>query len=105
MPFMFYSKNLESLNELVFRHNIWGARKGRVQSSLENNPEHFKSGEKILWYHSKTKSFYGYSTIKNTQFYNNESVEMENDFIAFDLEDSVKFQNPIKINNQLKEDI
>ena len=62
MPFMFYSKNLESLNELVFRHNIWGARRGKVQSSLENNPEHFKSGEKILWYHSNYITINGHDS-------------------------------------------
>lgn len=94
MPFIFYSNSDENLETLVFKNNIWGIRTLRVKSSLENRDE-FRNGEKILWYSSESKSFFGYSTIKDSGFYYDPSGLISEGYSAFKLEDPYKFENPI----------
>ena len=93
MPFIFYSNSDETLEDLVFNKNIWGVKTIRVKTSLENKPDDFKSGEKILWYSSESNAFFGYSTIKSENFFKSDLIS--EDFSAFELESSHKFENKL----------
>lgn len=94
MPFIFYSNSDETLDDLVFSKNIWGVRTSRVKPSLENKPHEFRQGEKILWYSSESTSFFGYSTIKNGNFFPSEHIS--HDYIAFELKNIIKFENNLR---------
>ena len=94
MPFIFYSNSDEILENLVFSKNIWGVRTSRVKISLENKPNEFRGGEKILWYSSESSSFFGYSTIKNISFFISE--QLSDGYSAFELEDTVKFDDKLR---------
>lgn len=96
MPFIFYSNSDENLERLVFENKVWGIRTMRVRSSLENRPEEFREGEKILWYSSESNSFFGYSTIKDANFYHDPSGLISEDYSAFKLEDPFRFDNTIR---------
>ncbi|GAH13693.1 unnamed protein product, partial [marine sediment metagenome] len=93
MPFIFYSNLDETLNDLVFEKNVWGVKTSRVRPSLEHRPEEFRNGEKIIWYSSESTSFLGYSTIKNSEFF--QSPHLPEEYSTFELENSIKFENPI----------
>ena len=93
MPFIFYSNLDETLNNLVFEKNIWGVKTRRVRPSLEHRPEDFKNGEKIIWYSSESNSFFGYSMIKNSEFFQSDQIGIE--YSVFKLENANKFENPI----------
>ena len=95
MPFIFYSKSDEDLENLVFKNNIWGIKTTRVKSSLENKPDDFQSGTKILWYSSESNSFFGYSTIKDAKFYQDTTNLISEGYSAFDLEGSHKFETAL----------
>jgi len=94
VPCIFYSNSDKSLEDLVFSKSIWGVRTSRVRTSLENKPNEFRRGEKILWYSSESTSFFGYSTIKNSDFFISEYIS--DDFSAFELEDTVKFEDKLR---------
>lgn len=103
MPFIFYSNLDETLNDLVFEKNVWGVKTSRVRPSLEHRPEEFRNGEKIIWYSSESTSFFGHSTIKNTEFF--ESDQLSEGYGAFKLENSNKFENPVLRTEEIFEKI
>lgn len=94
MPFIFYSSADETLDNLVFSNKIWGVRTSRVKPSLENKPNEFRQGAKIIWYSSESASFIGYSTIKSANFFSSEHTS--NNISAFELEDTYKFKTKLR---------
>lgn len=99
MPFIFYSNADETLDNLVFNKNIWGVRTSRVKPSLENKPNEFRQGAKIIWYSSESASFIGYSTIKNANFFPSEHTS--DNVSAFELEATFKFETKLRRTPQI----